>query len=303
MPCGRRFRQHYNGPMVRVCLAGLCVSAAICAASAGAAGQARRAAAGPLVIGHAAVADFERIPEAFVQRASRLRFLLRSASIGDNISLALDCLMDNFPDRPRRPNFCDRGIPRGQAVFSRRYDRSNWKIEPRGNPGWWQKVRDFADRLEKVNGQDAFDVAAFNFNYGDGIPGSEIAEKFFATTPDGRFGNVGNIQAVQKAHPDLTVVWWTMALPRRSASEMRDFNTKMRAYARTNGLVLFDLADIESHAPDGTPCLDNQGAGLEALCAQYTNEKDAGHLNALGGQRVAKALWVLMARLAGWEGT
>lgn len=288
--------------MIRASLAVACVATAICVSSSGVEGQQRPAASGPLVVGHAAVADFDRIPQDHIQRASRLRFILRSASIGDNISLALDCLMDNFPDRPRRPNFCDRGIPRGQAVFSRRYDRTLWKIEPRGNPGWWQKVRDFADRLEKVKAPEAFDVASFNFNYGDGIPGSEIAERFFVTKPDPRFPNVANVQAIKKAHPELTVVWWTMALPRQSAPEMRDFNAKMRAYAEANRLVLFDLADIESHHADGTPCTDNRGQGLEALCAEYTNEKDSGHLNALGGLRVAKALWVLMARLAGWEG-
>lgn len=291
------------GAMFRCSLAAV----GLCLVLAGAEGpglhaQTRAAAPGtPLVIDHAAVADFERIPEESIRKASQLRFLLRSASIGVNIDMALNCLMDNFPDRPRRPNFCDRGIPPGQVLFSRRYDRTNWRIESRGNPGWWQKVSDFAGRLEKTKGE-ALDVASFNFNYGDGIPGSEIAERFFVTAPDKRFGNVGNVQAAQKASPDIVVVWWTMALPRKSAPEMRDFNSRMRAYAQAHGIVLFDLADIESHRPDGAPCVDNQGQQLEALCQDYTNEKDAGHLNALGGQRVAKALWVLMARLAGWSG-
>jgi hypothetical protein len=289
-------------PMFRASLAAAVVSIAVCAPGSAMHAQIRPASAGPLVIDHAAVADFERIPDEYAQRASRLRFLLRSASIGVNIDMALNCLMDNFPDRPRRPNFCDRGIPRGQVLFSRRYDRTNWKIEPRGNPGWWQKVSDFAERLEKMKAPEAFDAASFNFNYGDGIPGSEIAERFFVTAPDKRFGNVGNVQAVQKARPEVVVVWWTMALPRKSAPEMAEFNRRMRAYADAHDIVLFDLADIESHRPDGAPCVDNQGQSLEALCQEYTNEKDAGHLNALGGQRVAKALWVLMARLAGWGG-
>jgi hypothetical protein len=36
------------------------------------------------------------------------------------------------------------------------------------------------------------------------------------------------------------------------------------------------------------------------MCDEYTEEVVAGHLNALGKQRMAKAVWVLMARLAGW---
>ena len=81
---------------------------------------------------------------------------------------------------------------------------------------------------------------------------------------------------------------------------MQQFNRQMRAYAVAHNKVFMDLADIESHRPDGTACTDNEGNGIEAICQDYTNERNAGHLNALGSQRAAKAIWVLMARLAGW---
>ena len=118
--------------------------------------------------------------------------------------------------------------------------------------------------------------------------------------PDARFGNVANLEALEKEHPDTVFVWWSMALPRRSSTGMQQFNRQMRAYAVAHNKVFMDLADIESHRPDGTACTDNEGNGIEAICQDYTNERNAGHLNALGSQRAAKAIWVLMARLAGW---
>ena len=93
-----------------------------------------------------------------------------------------------------------------------------------------------------------------------------------------------------------------MGLARRSEIETQNFNERMRIYAAVNDKVLFDLADIESHAPNGSPCFDNAGQGIEAICADYTNEVNAGHLNAVGRLRLVKTFWVLMARMAGWEG-
>ena len=41
---------------------------------------------------------------------------------------------------------------------------------------------------------------------------------------------------------------------------------------------------------------------LTAICQDYTDEKFAGHLNAQGRARMAKAVWVMMALLSGWDG-
>jgi hypothetical protein len=91
----------------------------------------------------------------------------------------------------------------------------------------------------------------------------------------------------------------------------------MRDYARVHDLVLFDVADILSHDPAGNPCYDNRDGvayldedhpddnlDIPAICPQYTTETEGGHLGSIsaGGIRVAKAFWVLMARIAGWDG-
>lgn len=91
----------------------------------------------------------------------------------------------------------------------------------------------------------------------------------------------------------------------------------MRDYASKNNIYLFDVADILSHDPDGRPCFDNRdgvsyqtenypddGVDLAAICPHYTTETEGGHLGSAsaGGVRVAKAFWVLMAKLAGWKG-
>jgi hypothetical protein len=99
-------------------------------------------------------------------------------------------------------------------------------------------------------------------------------------------------------------------------------NQQIRVWAQENGVPLLDVADIISHTPGGEPCYDNRdgvpyylndrqqenfaddGLDIPAICPQYTTEVSSGHLGSVsaGKIRVAKAMWVMMARLAGWSG-
>ena len=84
-----------------------------------------------------------------------------------------------------------------------------------------------------------------------------------------------------------------------------------------------DFADIISHTPEsGEPCFDNRdgveycsqngdcenyaddGLDTPAICQDYTTEIDGGHLGSVasGKIRAAKAFWVMMAVLNGWDG-
>jgi hypothetical protein len=251
------------------------------------------------------VAQFDRIPDSYIEAASSIRFLFRHASVGANINDGLDCLMNNFSQRPAH---CDRDLPPDQIVFDPKYDRSRWRFEfhsppPNQNPGWWNKVNYFIERVNSLTASEPYDAIAFKFGYVDATGGSApIDVLFFNNDPNDSLPSVEDLEALQAAHPDKLLIWWTMGVARLSSVESQRFNEQMRSYAAVNNLVLMDVAAIESHRPDGSPCFDNQNQGIEALCDEYTEETDGGHLNALGKQRMAKAVWVLMARVAGWNG-
>ena len=266
-----------------------------------------RPSSGPgIIIDHRAVNDFDRIPDEYIQKAAQLRQLARGASVIDNINNGLNCLANNFGGR--RPNFCDRDMPPDQVIYDPKYNRDNWEIEfhappPGLNPPWDTKLTSFVDRINGFGADVPFDVASYTIDYVELQDGSNMDDIYFNNNPNDRFPSVEDIAALEAAHPDLTIVYWTSNLARSIGSpDSQSFNEQMRAYAAENGKVLFDMADIESHAPDGTPCVDNAGRNIPAICQDYTREVNAGHLNSLGSQRVSKALWVLMARLAGWTG-
>jgi hypothetical protein len=106
--------------------------------------------------------------------------------------------------------------------------------------------------------------------------------------------------AQQSQHPDTVLVWWTIPIIARDHSraqcdqELGWFNDQVRQYVQDQGLMLFDVADIESHDPSGDPITTSQG--YEAAWPGYTS--DGAHLNETGRQRVANAVWHLLAEIA-----
>jgi len=115
------------------------------------------------------------------------------------------------------------------------------------------------------------------------------------------------MQNLIAAYPNVTFVWVTAPLqsdPYNNEEfnnrEHAAFNDLLRQYITANGEILFDLADIESHDPNGTLIRDR--SGYPALYSGYTT--DGGHLDDAGNvgrDRVANAWWQMMAIISGWS--
>lgn len=78
--------------------------------------------------------------------------------------------------------------------------------------------------------------------------------------------------------------------------ERKVYNELLRSESEGKEPV-FDLARLESTAPDGTPVADSRdGTASPSLYPGYTD--DGGHLNSLGGRVAAENLLLLLAGLA-----
>ncbi len=256
------------------------------------------------IVDHNSIDLFSQIPDQFIDAAAQIDSLFRHASVGNNVDNGLNCLMNNFPSRPY---YCDSGLEPEEIFYDQRYDRSNWVFEFHAstnlNPGWWNKTNYFIDRINNLASDEHYDAVAFKFGYVDGTDDLLIDNKFFSNDPDDNLPSIDELETLQATHPDKNLILWTMSLARAVGTVGSDsFNQQMRAYAAAHNKILMDIAAIQSHRPDGTLCFDNAGNGIPALCDEYTNEVNGGHLNALGMQRMAKAYWILMAKLAGWDG-
>lgn len=274
-----------------------------------------------ILVDHRSFGLFEQIPPQYAEAAKNLRMLFMDRSVGGNISDALTCL--SYP-HAAAPSSCKRYTHRDSAYavdpsevfWEGSWDRSRWRYEY-WPTGCSEDADCFVNYIEPRI--DSFDVAGFQFSYLAVMPGSSIihpVDGFFGSRTDR--GTATSYTAFAARHPEKTVIWWTTSLARGIGSaESQTFNLAMRDYARVHDLVLFDVADILSHDPDGNPCYDNRDGvafmdenhpddnlDIPAICPQYTTETEGGHLGSIsaGGIRVAKAFWVLMARIAGWDG-
>lgn len=162
-----------------------------------------------------------------------------------------------------------------------KYNRSNWIFENRGNPGWQAKVDDLVSQTASRSG--SFDVLTMKLCYIDtGASYTYYRDKMLL---------------LETTYPTKRFVWWTMPIQTTGNTARQTYNDQVRAYATANGKILFDIADIESHNAAGEKRTD--ASGREIMWDEWTS--DGGHLSSAGAQRVASALWWLMARLGGWD--
>jgi hypothetical protein len=290
-----------------------------------------RPAASPIVVDHNSVALFESIPENYLQAAESLSMLFVDRSVGGNVSDGLTCL--SYPTDEQSPSSCRRlthvdpafTVDPSELDWSRPggYTRSNWIYNywpGTGCGGWYEAVGCFANILS--TSAALTQVVSFQFSYLEVISGSSIDNQpggFFWNNPT--LGDVYDLEALEAQHPDKVFIYWTTSLARAIGTpDSETFNTQMRQYANDHGKILFDVADILSHDPNGNPCYDNRdgipyvgsngsenypddGLSIPAICQHYTTEIDGGHLGSVsvGAIRTAKAFWVLMAQIAGWN--
>ena len=211
-----------------------------------------------IVVDHTSTA-LASIPDAALPPAANLRLLLRHASVGGNIDGGLDSLQS----------------------LNAKYDRSRWVFESRGNPGWQAKVDDLVSQT--ASRSSSFDVLTMKFCYID----SDASFSYYRD----------RMLQIETAYPSKRFVWWTMPIETSSNAARQSFNDQVRVYARANGKVLFDIADIEAYNAAGQKRTDTNGR--EIMWPEWTS--DGGHLSSAGAQRVASAWWWLMARLGGWN--
>jgi hypothetical protein len=234
---------------------------------------------GGIVIDHNAV-DPAAIPQAWLDQARELVTFFNHKSIGNNI---LDGIADLETLDPARYSINVQHSS-GTSIGINHYEAGT-------NQHPMDKISGFAALV-----LDGHNTAFMKFCVGDFEPWTSYAAH------DIWIAYRDMMIEQQSAHPDTTLVWWTAPLTTQSdargLASFAEFNDYVRSYVAANGGILFDIADIESHDPGGNPVT---AGGYEAMYNGYST--DGAHLNQTGRQRVASAMWWLLARLAGWGDT
>lgn len=231
-----------------------------------------------------------------LQRLSRERIYFAHQSVGANILQGVEELAGEA-GVPIRMIRADRVSDVPAASFGHTF------IPENGAP--LEKLENFRAAL----GSAPVDLALLKFCYVD-ITGDTDVRALFARYRE-------TLAELQRAHPrtifvhvtaPLTTVQtgWKSLLKRllgrapygvTENAKRDEYNRLLRA-AYAGREPVFDLARVESTAPDGTPVeVQWDGVPVPALAEAYT--QDGGHLNAQGRRRAARELIAVLAAARG----
>jgi hypothetical protein len=232
--------------------------------------------------GHDSVAKFDALTAAQCDGVRSLKIFFQHASVGQNIYSGVTGL--SSIDAAKYALTTEQFSAGYQSDLKAWLGtHAGWADYYEGNPGWDAKVSDFTANARTQGIAALVDVAMMKFCFID-------QDTDFATYRDA-------MVALQTACPTTTFVWWTMPLFGENDADnakRNAFNQSVRAYVAAHDLWLYDIADIESHDPDGGYHLDSVGGAY--LWSGYTS--DGGHLNDDGSTRAGKAMWVLLSLIA-----
>jgi len=242
-----------------------------------------------IVVDHTCT-QVDSISQADLDRVRKLDIFFCHASVGMGMVSGLRALARSVPAR------YSLNVP-GPGTAATWFDSNDGLVDNQdwagkgGNGNPLGKIQGFVEFLDNRGFGTRADVALMKFCYLD-IGASTDVAKVWAAYRDAMLG-------LERRHSGVTFVWTTAALNSlgTAGAKRAEFNKSVRDYCRANAKPLFDLAALESHDPDGNLALDDYGQ--ETIYAGYTD--DNAHLASIGRERVARAMWWLFARIAGWQ--
>ena len=216
-------------------------------------------------------------------RATQLKWYFTHASVGANMMDGITDLHEGNSNYYRLQSISATAQPPTVTQSGIVYEHQ------RGNPGWRAKIDKFHDCVSNGWRFPLVNIAMNKLCYID----QNASLKYY-------LNSMTNLEA---RYPQTVFVYSTIPLMASADGDnfLRNrFNDRLREWTRNNGRVLFDIADIEAHDPNGAPCVFTwRGQACQRLSSNYTT--DGGHLNPTGRQLVARGFYALAAAIAEFD--
>lgn len=236
------------------------------------------------IIDHSALALVDKFPQSVMDCVGCQKWFFTHASVGSNMIDGMNDLhsMDSTRYQLTVSSVSYSGMqasnPPSPTISGCIYECN------RGNPGWSSKFAIFDNSVRLAGWRyPSVDLCMDKLCYID----QDASASQYITT----------MSALETYSPQTIFVYTTMPLMTSTDSDnvlRNQYNQAVRAYCSTNKKLLLDIADIESHDPNGVEqTFQYNGSTYQKLYSNYSS--DGGHLNSAGRQRVAKGWYAAAA--------
>ncbi len=237
--------------------------------------------AGNVIVNHYNFDHYDSVSDSIRSSVSSQKVFFAHASVGGNIVSGMEDLNSSDSTTYMLQNESADASPSdtSDGVF---YDYN------RGNPGWESKITDFETYVSNGWHSSTVNVAINKLCYID-------ADADWETYRD-------SMENLESSYTDTIFVYMTMPVKTDEDSEdgwlRQQFNANLRDWIDSqDGKYLLDIADIEAHSTAGVESTSSwDGNTYQILLSAYSS--DGGHLNETGRQRMAKAVYSLLALIA-----